>query len=358
LQDQPATPQKKISPKSITIPGGSSSRLAIGSSDLPSSYRSPISTTEDVLSSAVSGSTLARALMSNSFILPSDNRLSKYRSGAAGLTRSDSTTLPRAEHSFGAPYANDKFSIGPDAPPIPSNAESLYEPPKRPRNVEELRDNKRERNRRSSTGSVVIKALPQPPSAPSRPASTLLTPGVEFDMSSIIQPTTPEAEPRKPLAIPRSPLPLPPTPKLPYLSSDDGGSSKRGSLPDEYQESMQHFPSDSDLLTPDFNQLSPVTSSDGGGGPRTGENLEDVLNYYSLPDSPDVIPSSSYRPAFSPISEESNSQLSPVLPPRVPDRRDSHSRSVPLGGRSPSASPRGGMPSLLKYNSRFVDTFF
>lgn len=338
-----------MSPKSITIPGGSSSRLGNGSSDLPSSYRSPVSTADDVLSSAVSGSTLARALMSNSFILPSDTRSSRYRSGIVGLTRSDSTTLPRAEHSFGAPYANDKFSIGPDAPPIPSNAESLYEPPKKPRNIEELKDNKREWKRRSSTGSVAIKALPQPPLLPSpRPVSTLLSPGVEFDMSSIIQPTTPEAEPRKPLAVPRSPLPLPPTPKLPYLSSDDGGSSKRGSLPDEYQESMQHFPSDSDLLTPDLNQLSPVTSSEGGGGPRTGENLEDVLNYYSLPDSPDVIPSSSYRPAFSPISEESNSQLSPVSPPKFPERRDSHSRSVPLGGRSPSGSPRGGMPPFLE----------
>ncbi|KAF9485730.1 hypothetical protein BDN70DRAFT_539768 [Pholiota conissans] len=344
----PATSQKKVAPKNITIPGGSR-HGATGSTDIPSSYRSPISTYDDTISSAVSGSTLARALLSNSFMLPSDSRSSRYRSGVVGLTRSDSTVLPRAEHSYGAPYAKDRFSIGPDAPPIPSNADKLYEPPKKPRNREEPKESKRELvlKRRSSTGSVAnVKALPQPPTLPSpRPVGTLLTPGVEFDMNSIIQPTTPEPDPRKPLAVPRSPLPLPPTPKLPYLSSEDGnssnrgssngGSSNRGSVPSEYQEAMRPFPLDSDLLSPDLNQLSPSASSEDGT--RNGENLEDVLNYYSLPDSPDINPSTSFRPAFSPISEESNSQLSPPLSYKSPERRDSHR---PVGARSPSGSPR------------------
>ncbi|KAF8955059.1 hypothetical protein BDZ97DRAFT_1861760 [Flammula alnicola] len=335
--DQTNSPYKKSSPKPISIPGESKGQN--GRADTSSAYKTsrPLSPLDTPMSSAISGTTLARALMSNTFVLSSDNRSSRYRSGIVGLTRSDSTTLPRGEHNFGAAYNNDRFSIGPDAPPIPSNAEALYEPPKRLRSAAEWRE-KRNQNlkRRSSTGSVNIKALPETPLAASdRPASTLLSPGVEFDMSSIIQPSTPEPESRKPPSLPRSPLP--PTPKLPYLSSEDGHSSKRGSTPDVYQEATQRFPLDSQLISPDLSLLSPSPSSEG---PHSAKNLEDVLNYYSLPDSPDIQAAGpNYRPAFSPISEESSSQLSPPTPYRN-DKRESQ-RNMPIGARSPlSGSPR------------------
>ena len=257
-----------------------------------------------------------------------------------GLTRSDSATLPRSEHSFGAAYNDDRFSIGSDAPPIPSNASFLYEPPKKPRmGVAELRE-KRKQNirRRSSTGSLSTRVLPETPTPSTRPSSALLSPGVEFDIASFL-PKSPE--PRK--TPPRSPLP--PTPNLPYLVEDDN-SSKRESGPVEYQEIAQRFPMDSQLLSPDLDLLSPAPSSEG---PHSAKNLEDVLNYYSLPDSPEppLLPNASYRPAFSPITEESSSQLSPPTPYRN-DKRESQ-RNMPIGARSPlSGSPRG-MPLAFPF---------
>ena len=58
-------------------------------------------------SSALSGTTLARALMANSFILSADRSSTGCGGIGAGLTRSDSTTLPRWECSSSASFYND-----------------------------------------------------------------------------------------------------------------------------------------------------------------------------------------------------------------------------------------------------------
>jgi hypothetical protein len=157
---------------------------------------------------------------------------------------------------------------------------------------------------------------------------------VEFDITSLL-PKSPE--PRKTSPLPRSPLP--PTPKLAFLPEDDNtNSSKRESGPDEYQEVTQRFPMDSQLLSPDLDMQSPTASSEDL---QSAKNLEDVLNYYSLPDSPaPLLMNANYRPAFSPISEESSSQLSPPTPYKN-DKRESQ-RNIPIGARSPlSGTPRG-----------------
>lgn len=288
------------------------------------------------VSSAISGTTLARALMSNTFVLSNDNRASKYRSGLVGLTRSDSMTLPR--DSFQGAYNNDRFSVGPDAPALPSNAELIYEPPKKSRSPSEWREKKKQNlSRRSSTGSLSTKALPDTMSVTSnRPNSTLFSPGIEFDINSIMT-KSPESD--KPPPLPRSPLP--PTPKLPYSAGSDS-SFAQGSTPDSAQEIMQRFPMDSQLLSPDLNLLSPSASSEGH---QSARNLEDVLNYYSLPDSPaPLLAGANYRPAISPISEESASQLSPPTVFRN-DKRESQ-RSTPIGARSPLSGNWRGMSSL------------
>ncbi|KAH7929009.1 hypothetical protein BV22DRAFT_1192376 [Leucogyrophana mollusca] len=92
---------------------------------------SPISS-EDM--SAVSGTTLARALIANSFVLSSsDHRSSRYRSG---MTRQDSATLPRGDHPLvNSPYWRDRRISGgeivlasesrresliPPVPPVPT----------------------------------------------------------------------------------------------------------------------------------------------------------------------------------------------------------------------------------------------
>lgn len=333
-------PQDQLSPKkpppnTITIPAASSSQntqppSSVISPDIPSGYTGTFSSGIDTpASSAISGTTLARALMSNSFVLPSENRLSRYRSSVAGLTRSDSTTLPRGEHSFGGHKADkDRFSIAPDAPPVPSNAEFLYEPPKKPRKAGELVEKKSQNlRRRSSTGSLNPRTLPETPSTTSqRPNSVLFSPGVEFDMNSILR--SPESQ--KPPSLPRSPLP--PTPRLPYSAGADQTSFTQESLSDKsYQEAIQRYPQDSELISPDLNSLSPSASSEGH---QAAKNYEDVLNYYSLPESPGPnLAINGYRPAFSPISEESTSQLSPPIQYRG-DKRDSV-RNTPVGARSP-----------------------
>ncbi|KAF9261753.1 hypothetical protein L218DRAFT_905267 [Marasmius fiardii PR-910] len=97
---------------------------------------------EDVSASAsaVSGTTLARALIGNSYIL-SDERTSKYRSGGSILTRADSATLPRDDLSlWSSPVlvsARERFigGMGHDIPPVPANADSVYIPPKNPRKL-------------------------------------------------------------------------------------------------------------------------------------------------------------------------------------------------------------------------------
>ncbi|KAF9224973.1 hypothetical protein BS17DRAFT_779368 [Gyrodon lividus] len=94
---------------------------------------SPVSS-EDM--SAVSGTTLARALIANSFVLSSsEHRTSRHRSGMA---RQDSATLPRGDHFLvNSPYWRDKRISGgevvstagsgrtspiPPVPPMPGGA--------------------------------------------------------------------------------------------------------------------------------------------------------------------------------------------------------------------------------------------
>ncbi|KAF8809618.1 hypothetical protein BYT27DRAFT_7135848 [Phlegmacium glaucopus] len=328
----------------ITMPDGSapnngqSSRptdLSIGTS----MTSRPLSSQSDTTAfSALSGTTLARALMSNSFILSTD-RSSRYLSGiGAGLTRSDSTTLPFGERNPFAMFDHDRFSIGPDAPPIPLNAEFLYEPPRISRNEE--RRSKRSLRRRSSTGSLSPKLSPETPSISSniRPNSVIISADVDFDPETILPKTPPRVKP----SMPRSPLPHIPTPRQ---TIDEAMTPDQASTPSlSFQEVTQQLPMHTQL-SPDFNTLSPDSSSEGHTSPRELEGL--LLNYYSIPDSPEMSTAGGgFRPIFSPISEELSSQLSPPGPYRV-DRRDSQ-RSQPVGARSPlSGSLRVRGDSML-----------
>ncbi|PFH50850.1 hypothetical protein AMATHDRAFT_3583 [Amanita thiersii Skay4041] len=117
-------------------------------------------------SSAISGTTLARALFNNTFVLSVDSRDSrKHRSGASTLTRSDSATLPFGEHPFlNSPFMRERKSSGsadvlswsssanvvPPVPPLPPDAERLFMATKSG-SIE--RSITRNPNRRSSSGS-------------------------------------------------------------------------------------------------------------------------------------------------------------------------------------------------------------
>ncbi|EMD36994.1 hypothetical protein CERSUDRAFT_114896 [Gelatoporia subvermispora B] len=118
-----------------------SSHLPVPRAPSPSQSR-PVSpgsssATDDL--SAISGTTLARALVASSFIWSNDPRASRYRSG---IVRQDSATLPRGEHPLNGPPSSAsrrssiatsefmrspdgkrRYSLIPPVPPLPSASE-------------------------------------------------------------------------------------------------------------------------------------------------------------------------------------------------------------------------------------------
>lgn len=122
-----ATPPRKLPPAPIRIPSASGSRFHIHRSASEATKQLHPDATNDAPSqpgtrpasfhdgdadmdnlSTISGTTLARALITNSFILTtSESRHSRYRSG--GMTRQDSATLPKGEHPYiSSPYWRDR----------------------------------------------------------------------------------------------------------------------------------------------------------------------------------------------------------------------------------------------------------
>ena len=271
------------------------SNLSIGTSS-----SRPLSS-QSIASSAVSGTTIARALMSNSFILSTD-RSSLHRSWTgAGLTRSDSATLPNWEWNS----HNDTFSIASDAPPIPSNAELLYEPPRKPRN-------EGKRGKQSSTASLSPKIPPETPSISNHTRlNSVIVNADDFDL----EPGTP----------PRTP---------PRVVIDED------TTPDQ---TSQQTTVETQLLSQDSDTLSSPASSH-----TSPKELEGLLNYYSLPDSPELLVAArGFRPMFSPITEESSLQSSPSTPYRS-DKRDSQL----VAGRSPLR----GIVAITFYICSYIDS--
>ena len=277
---------------------------------------SRLSLTDTPASSALSGTTLARALFSNTFTMFNDNRWSGYRSGA-GLTRSDSSVLPR-DYTSRDP---DLFSIGPDAPPMPAGAETLYEAPKKPRS-----ERRKQLKRRSSTGSLHTKALPDIPTT--RPNSLLLSPPSEFDILRSPDPWLSSPIFQTPPAIYKT-LNEPRTPVTP-LSEWGKGLSETG----DTTSTLPALPEGVRRLPDPLLQSTPPPSSNISAESIDTQTVDDVLGYYALPDqSTPLMAGATFRPAFSPIREETSSQLSPLSPLRN-ERRDSK-RLLPLGARSP-----------------------
>ncbi|OJT10695.1 hypothetical protein TRAPUB_12788 [Trametes pubescens] len=140
---------RKPTPSPIKIPNNSTSakirvqssaeESADGNKNVPpplptksSRPPSPSSAITDDISSAVSGTSMARALVATSFVLSNESRASKYKSG---MTRQDSATLPRGEHPLiNSPYMRERrassgepgsarSSSVPPVPRLPSRAE-------------------------------------------------------------------------------------------------------------------------------------------------------------------------------------------------------------------------------------------
>ena len=226
-------------------------------------------------------------------------------------------------------FYNDRFSIESDIPPIPPNAELCYEPPRKSRN-EEKRTKRHFRNQ-SSTGSLNLKRTSEMPSLTNntRPNSDVITLDVDFNLE--------ESQ-----TSPRIPLPRTPTPRI---TIDEDTTPDQTSTPNSSQEVTQQLPVDAQFLSPDSNNPSPAHSE----GHTSSKEMEGLLNYYSIPDSPELVATAAFRPTFSPISEESSSQLSPAAAYHI-DRRDSQ-RAQPVGARSPLS---GSLRGMLQSRSRLA----
>lgn len=291
------------------------------------------------LSSAISGTTLARQLMANPYILSYDTRSSKYRS-FVGLTRSDSTTLPSSD------YEHHHFAVDPNAPPIPSNADALYVAPKTPRTP--ASPYSKTLRRRGSTGTIATKNEQDPISPSTRPSSMILSP----TDAPPIPPLPQHLSMSSSLSAPFSP---------PF--SDDSGES-----PAQFEE-RKHIPPAIDVTATRPLPSSPPQPAPDATPPSSGDeiqspgHLEDVLNYYSLPGLPEgVVQASRYQPTFTPITEESLSQLTLPPTPYRNERRESQ-RSQVMGARSPmkgsmrskSVAPEFSVNSVLSNRSAGCD---
>ncbi|KAG6915126.1 hypothetical protein DXG01_013179 [Tephrocybe rancida] len=142
-------------------------------------------------SSAVSGTTLARSLTANTFVLLGDARQLRYRSGCSNLTRADSATLPRGESgvinsSYWEDRVNMELVLSPtvmeDVPPVPGNAELVYVPPQTQREANDSR-NKKSPNAAAPEGNsqAPFSNVDAPTPAPSLSFQSLLGTSKERD---------------------------------------------------------------------------------------------------------------------------------------------------------------------------------
>lgn len=311
---------KKAAPAPIKIPNLNTVRPKVqlvrstsangGPSYTPKSRPASVISLDEPSASAVSGRTLARALIGNSFVLSNDKRTSRYRSGASTLTRSDSATLPSGEHPFyNAPWmrertlsaTSDTFtpgskrgSIVPPVPPLPNP--ELYSPPTKSASPQpgDSKGSKGINGRRSTP----VVDLGEEDLADPEPIS------INFKRSRVSKISEANSS---------------------ELSTSKSGTESNHSLVPaplnlEPPESAGSRPT-SQSITPDSLNAPSTTRSSG--------SLE-LLDYYQLEPSPGFIPpppppppplllppgvpDGIFRPVFTPITEESASQLSPPAP--------------------------------------------
>ncbi|KAJ7701756.1 hypothetical protein B0H17DRAFT_163878 [Mycena rosella] len=275
--------------------------------------------------SAVSGTTLARALIGDSFVLSND-RSSRYRSGTSVLTRSDSATLPRGEHPFSPAWSARKSGaftpidgMGFPIPPVPPMPEELRRVIAETRDRLKVDDSAGKQTRRRSGSDA---ETPMTPLARTNSGSRAISEDARYErrVSRISEATTPAST--APVTPDMSSLPNSAATQSPDTSNFHNG------------------------VSPSTFPTSPGQSSTAASDARSSRDLDNVLDYYNFEPSPGFAEGSSsgfdpptpdvaadpnrYHPAFSPITEESGSQLSP---------NSFRSRRTPNGKISLTSSP-------------------
>ena len=252
--------------------------------------------------------------MANSFVLSADSRGSRYLSGVS-LARADSATLPRGEFTLlHSPYWRERTSGGefslspavhsPPVPPVPDNAELVYVPPKAARLTSESRSKPREsvpgkaQSERVSGSGMISRNGDEcrVPPVPENPAITSPNPDrnvLEEEASGGID-----------------------LPRLPVLVPIDPPESRRASLVKR-------------------ESLEPTASPAISETPSSARDIDNVLDYYSLDENSPEAPFQGFRPIFSPIREETSSQLSPNSPYRRDGKTPSTGKSHFVATPSP-----------------------
>ncbi|KAJ3968729.1 hypothetical protein EV361DRAFT_400226 [Lentinula raphanica] len=291
-----------------------------------------IHTGDEYSASAVSGTTLARALIGNTFVLSSDERderAARYRSWGSVLTRTDSATLPRDENPFlSPPMSHGTPDTDHSLVPLPANADTVYIPPKNPRRLSDARRKRQSigNNSEAARSNSNIGAPPTSDVQPSQTTSHVSTGGSSplhhYSTLNLVNhenmaPTSASDS----LSAP-SPSLLSPEPERPVSHvSSEGGSSNRPtsstSSGRDYDTMLDDYYSNADSISP----ASPETLPLGGHIPITIDNPH-------------------FRPPFSPITEESSSQLSPPTPYRRESKRLTGNAGSPNGPRATRGAQR------------------
>ncbi len=329
-----SSPARRLPPAPIRIPSLSMHGPQVQIIRSAGQHSRPLSEVSTAESSAVSGQTLARALLGNSFVLSNDNRSSRYKSGFGGLVRSDSATLPRGDHPLmNSPYLRDRnlsgtsdtFANDYGVPPVPPNADKVYVPPQTPRHSgAELK--KKLLRRHSSTSSL---SSPTSAGGFSDPKSRPNSVG-EF---------TREIEKiEKDLRLLRRISRISEAPSVASTAAANPDSSSP--TPSSGQSSIAISPAPTEVLPPPSSaspqDVSPAASSSSKSlvasltpaTPSTRDS-DGILDYYSSPDISE--PGRPFAPVVSPIIEETSSQLSSPASRRLSQRPMSRAIS-PLSG--------------------------
>lgn len=337
----PSVSNRKTPPAPIKIPNvalhGPKVQIIRSSALSPGPTSRPESAISLEENSAVSGTTLARALLRNSYVLSADIRSSRYRSGASNLTRTDSATLPRGEHPFlNSPNPRERKLSGAGSTLSPDASRSPIPPVPPIPPIADLASLHSRANSRAASDNGVHE---RPQDADTLQPQSLLMNSVDTS-----QPASKKFHPSPRISrISEAPSSGPSTPEYlrvhNILGDTDGSSQQSGSSPlgldlpatpdsRPVSENVSRPPSGATLLSP--NLVSPAPSS--------AKDIENVLDYYQLVPTPGPTPGPSengFRPPFSPISEESSSQYSPFV-----SRLSSNSRQVYSIG-SPSSLGTG-----------------
>jgi hypothetical protein len=288
--------------------------------------------------SSVSGTTLARALIGNTFVLSNDYRLSRNRTG---LTRQDSTTLPRnGDHSHRRSKRSPSPSPStiPPVPPVP--ADLLPHVRKRTSSAPEnfLPVPPPQLTHQSSLGSIVASYGEESRNSAGQPNVSKreeTDPQPESNISH-----TPEAQSLPPSA-PGTP-PAPPNAPLPIISNNSTASLAHSANTEKTSSSKSSGsgPSISKSNPPSLT-LHHRTVSEPKNMPLSATSSTGVDSAFAGFEFASPVRSPLASAAFSEIMSGSSFSLSPYGG-ESPDKRESKKRQQLVMGMAPSPStPRG-----------------